>query len=250
MPTLLVVNEEITSGALSPPERRAWLILSSVTLATMLTWMLGCAFSKPATRAFTPAISPGALQACQKLIVVSLEASSLGPEDDWPVQAVVRRASEAEAARAVATFLDIPGMAGSPYGRAAAVVVVFAGRFAGRGVGRGVGLSGRCRRPRRGWPPARSPTRRAARGVRVRRRPRGAVGRRPAPPARPAPGRAAVRRRMVSEAPLSTTSSGSSTETSEARPVARPVAYVSRSRRCGPSLMRAACSTRAAATSA
>jgi hypothetical protein len=43
-----------------------------------------------------------------------LEASSLAPEDDWPVQAVVRRASEAEAARAVATFLDIPGMARSP----------------------------------------------------------------------------------------------------------------------------------------
>lgn len=82
LPTLLVVKEEITSGALSPPERRAWLILSSVMLATMLTWMLGCVFSKPATRAFTPAISPGALQACQKLIVVSLEASSLAPEDD------------------------------------------------------------------------------------------------------------------------------------------------------------------------
>ncbi len=160
MPTLLVVNRGIIVGSLVAAGARAWLILSSVMLATMLTWMLGCVFSKPATRAFTPAISPGALQACQKLIVVSLEAwSPLAPEDDWPVQAVVRRASEAGSSER----WRLPGYSGHGGVSLQAAVVVFAGRFAGRGVGRGVGLSGRCRRPRRGWPPARSPTRRAAR---------------------------------------------------------------------------------------
>src|SRR5207248_4317846 len=79
-PTLLVVKEEMTSGALSPPVRSAWLILSSVMLPTTLTWMLGWAFSKPVISAFTPATSFGALQACQKLMVVSLDASSLALE--------------------------------------------------------------------------------------------------------------------------------------------------------------------------
>lgn len=114
LPTLLVVKEETTSGALSPPARSAWLILSSVMLPTMFTWMLGCAFSKPATRDFTALTSLGALHACQKLIVWSLDASSLAPESDWPVQAVARRAIEAEAASAVTAFRDIPGMTGSP----------------------------------------------------------------------------------------------------------------------------------------
>lgn len=114
LPTLLVVKEETTSGALSPPARSAWLILSSVMLPTIFTWMLGCAFSKPATRDFTAATSLSALQACQKLIVVSLEASSFAPDSVWPVQAEVRRAMEAEAAIAAAAFRDIPGMAGSP----------------------------------------------------------------------------------------------------------------------------------------
>ena len=45
-PTLSVVNDETTSGALGPPARSAWLILSSVMLPTALTWMLGCTFSK------------------------------------------------------------------------------------------------------------------------------------------------------------------------------------------------------------
>src|SRR5690242_3646485 len=79
LPTLLVVKEETTSGALPPPARSAWLILSSVMLPTTLTWMLGCAFSKPATSDFTASTSFGALQPCQKLIVCSLDASSPKP---------------------------------------------------------------------------------------------------------------------------------------------------------------------------
>jgi hypothetical protein len=114
LPTLFVVKDEITSGALPPPARRAWLILSSVMLPTTFTWIWGCAFSKPATRSLTAFTSAGALQACQKLRVVSLEASSEAPESAWPVQAVARRAMDAEAARAMAAFRDIPGMAGSP----------------------------------------------------------------------------------------------------------------------------------------
>ena len=46
-PTLSVVNDETTSGALEPPARRAWLILSSVMLPTALTCTLGYFFSKP-----------------------------------------------------------------------------------------------------------------------------------------------------------------------------------------------------------
>jgi len=83
-------------------------------LPTIFTWMLGCAFSKPATRDFTAATSLGALQACQKLMVVSADASSFAADSVWPVQAEVRRAMEAEAASATATCRDIPGMAGSP----------------------------------------------------------------------------------------------------------------------------------------
>src|SRR5690242_15451085 len=82
LPTLLVVNDEMTSGALSPPLRSAWLILSSVMLLTTLTWMLGCAFSKPAISALTAFTSFGALQACQKLMVVFAEASSSAPDED------------------------------------------------------------------------------------------------------------------------------------------------------------------------
>lgn len=82
LPTLLVVNDEITSGALAPPARSAWLILSSVMLPTTFTWMLGCAFSKPMTSACTALTSFGALQACQKVRVVSLAASSSEPVAD------------------------------------------------------------------------------------------------------------------------------------------------------------------------
>jgi hypothetical protein len=40
-PTLSVVNDDTTSGALGPPARNAWLILSSVMLATAFTVMFG-----------------------------------------------------------------------------------------------------------------------------------------------------------------------------------------------------------------
>ncbi len=41
VPTLLVVNEETTSGAAPTPARSARLILSSVMPPTALTWMFG-----------------------------------------------------------------------------------------------------------------------------------------------------------------------------------------------------------------
>lgn len=118
LPTLFVVNDEITSGDLPPPVRSAWLILSSVMLPTTFTWMLGCAFSNPATMAFTALSSEAALQACQKLMVTSFEASSDAPDEDCPVQAVASRAKEADAASAMTAFRDIPGMTRSPKDRA------------------------------------------------------------------------------------------------------------------------------------
>ncbi|CAM5633767.1 hypothetical protein SALBM311S_01845 [Streptomyces alboniger] len=87
-------------------------------LPTTFTWMVGWLFSKPAISAFTPFTSFGALQACQKVMVVSLEVSSEAPaaESDWPVQAVVRRAREAVRTKAVfrAAAGMAVGMTGSP----------------------------------------------------------------------------------------------------------------------------------------
>src|SRR5882757_4949553 len=104
-PTLSVVNEETTSGALSPPVRSAWLILSSVMLPCTLMWMLGCAFSNRATLSLIAFSSLGADQPCQKLIVTSLLASSVAPEELWPVHALASRDSAAVAATAAAAFV-------------------------------------------------------------------------------------------------------------------------------------------------
>src|SRR3954468_15345017 len=85
-PTLSVVNDDTTSGALGPPARSAWLILSSVMLATALTVMFECFFSKALMFSSIALISLGALQPCQKVIVVFALGSSLAPPLD-PVQA-------------------------------------------------------------------------------------------------------------------------------------------------------------------
>src|SRR4051812_32969378 len=91
-PTLSVVKDDTTSGALGPPARNAWLILSSVMLATALTVMFGCTFSKALTFSSIALISLGAVQPCQKVIVVFALGSSLAPPLD-PVQADAVRAS-------------------------------------------------------------------------------------------------------------------------------------------------------------
>src|SRR3954466_13909040 len=87
-PTLSVVKDDTTSGALGPPARSAWLILSSVMLPTALTWMLGLAFSKASSVAWIPCTSLGALQPCQKVIVTSAFGSSFAPPCDEPKHAV------------------------------------------------------------------------------------------------------------------------------------------------------------------
>ena len=91
-PTLSVVNDDTTSGALGPPARSAWLILSSVMLLTALTVMLGCTFSKASMLSWMAFTSLGALQPCQKVIVVFAFGSSLAPLD--PPQAVAPRTSD------------------------------------------------------------------------------------------------------------------------------------------------------------
>src|SRR3954465_10976079 len=78
-PTLSVVNDDTTSGALGPPARSAWLILSSVMLPTTLTWILGFASSNASTVAWMAATSLSALQPCQNVMVVSASGLSLGP---------------------------------------------------------------------------------------------------------------------------------------------------------------------------
>src|SRR6476661_7310963 len=93
LPTLLVVKDETTSGALSPPARSAWLILSSVMLPTTFTWMFGCAASNRSTFSWIAFSSLGALHPCQNVIVVSAFGSSLAPPVLVPVQAVPTRAS-------------------------------------------------------------------------------------------------------------------------------------------------------------
>src|SRR4029078_9331831 len=75
-PTLSVVNEETASGALAPPARNAWLILSSVMLPTTLTWMFGCEPSNASMLAWMAFTSLGALQPCQNVMVTSAFGSS------------------------------------------------------------------------------------------------------------------------------------------------------------------------------
>src|ERR1700712_5803251 len=95
-PTLSVVNDDTTSGALGPPARRAWLILSSVMLLTALTVMLGWTFSKAAMLSLIALTSLGALQPCQKVMVVFAFGSSLAPPE--PPHADAPRARTATAA--------------------------------------------------------------------------------------------------------------------------------------------------------
>src|SRR3954451_21508320 len=97
-PTLSVVNDDTTSGALGPPARRAWLILSSVMFATALTVMFGCFFSNAAMFSWMALTSLGALHPCQNVIVVFAFGSSLAPPPLDPVQAVVPRARATPAA--------------------------------------------------------------------------------------------------------------------------------------------------------
>ena len=97
-PTLSVVNDDTTSGALEPPARSAWLILSSVMLPTAFTWMLGCTFSNASMVDWMAATSLGALQPCQNVMVTSAFGLSLAPPLDEPKQAVRARARAAESA--------------------------------------------------------------------------------------------------------------------------------------------------------
>src|SRR3954468_282826 len=113
-PTLSVVNDDTTSGALDPPARSAWLILSSVMLPTGFTWMLGCAFSKASMVAWIAATSLGALQPCQNVIVTSAFGSSVDPPCGLPVQAA---SSDAAATAAVAARIFVRcAMGASPFG--------------------------------------------------------------------------------------------------------------------------------------
>src|ERR1700712_643097 len=98
-PTLSVVNDDTTSGALGPPARRAWLILSSVMLLTALTVMLGWTFSKAAMLSLIALTSLGALQPCQNVIVVLAFGSSLAPPPE-PPHAVAPRTRTAAVATA------------------------------------------------------------------------------------------------------------------------------------------------------
>src|SRR5262245_59492562 len=87
-PTLSVVNDDTTSGALEPPARRAWLILSSVMLPTAFTWMFGNFFSKPSMVAWIALTSLGALQPCQNVMVTLAFGLSFAPPCDEPKHAV------------------------------------------------------------------------------------------------------------------------------------------------------------------
>src|SRR5687768_12827461 len=105
-PMLEVVKDDTTSGPFEPPARSAWLSLSSLMFPTTLTVMFGCAFSNRSTFSWMAFTSVGALQPCQKVMVVLASGLSVAPDEDCPVQAVARRAREAEAASAIAVFLD------------------------------------------------------------------------------------------------------------------------------------------------
>src|SRR6476620_3949457 len=99
-PTLSVVNDDTTSGALGPPARSAWLILSSVMLPTASTVMLGCFVPKAAMLSWIALTSVGALQPCQKVIVVLAFGLSWAPPPLDPVQAAVLRTRATAAAAA------------------------------------------------------------------------------------------------------------------------------------------------------
>ncbi len=71
-------------------------------LPTTLTWMLGYLASKPLTVAEIAATSLGALQPCQKVIVVLALGLSVAPPLVPPVQALLKRARAAAAVAAVA----------------------------------------------------------------------------------------------------------------------------------------------------
>src|SRR6476646_4010791 len=90
-PTLSVVNDDTTSGALGPPARSAWLLLSSVMLPTASTVMLGCFFSQAAMLSWIALTSVGALHPCQKVMVVFAFGLSWAPPLLDPVQAAVLR---------------------------------------------------------------------------------------------------------------------------------------------------------------
>src|SRR3954454_2069201 len=88
-PTLSVVNDDTTSGAFGPPARSAWLILSSVMLATALTVMLGCFCSNAAMLSWIAFTSLGALQQSQRVIVFLALGSSPATPPLVLVQAAV-----------------------------------------------------------------------------------------------------------------------------------------------------------------
>ena len=100
LPTLSVVNDETASGALSPPARSAWLILSSVMLPTTFTWMFGYSFSNASTFSWMALTSLGALQPCQNVIVTSSLGSSSALPLVLPVQALASNVSVAATAAA------------------------------------------------------------------------------------------------------------------------------------------------------
>src|SRR3954454_1475020 len=106
-PTLVVVNDDTTSGAFDPPARRAWLILSSVTLPVTSTVMFGLAASKASTLSWIALTSLGALQPCQNLMVTWPELGSEPPPPPLlPVQALASSsAGRAIAAAAIARTL-------------------------------------------------------------------------------------------------------------------------------------------------
>src|ERR1700712_3164169 len=101
-PTLSVVNDDTTSGALGPPARRAWLILSSVMLLTALTVMLGWIFSNAAMLFLIAFTSFGALQPCQNVMVVLAFGSSFAPLPLDPPHALVALRTRAKVAVAAA----------------------------------------------------------------------------------------------------------------------------------------------------
>lgn len=76
LPMFEVVNDDTTSGPFEPPARSAWLSLSSLMFPTTFTVMFGCSFSNRSTFAWIAFTSPGALQPCQKVIVVLASGSS------------------------------------------------------------------------------------------------------------------------------------------------------------------------------
>src|SRR3954451_20995649 len=145
-PTLSVVNDDTTSGAFGPPARRAWLILSSVMLATALTVMLGCTFSKAVMLSWMALTSLGALHPCQKVIVVLALGLSLALPPLDPVQAAVPRTIATAATTVMRRLFRDPDIVAPPMGRWSLVERVVAGTAG-------------CRRRARGSMPARSAAR-------------------------------------------------------------------------------------------